>query len=134
MFVAQSLLLEKAGAQSPVLVQIGIVAKVFRIDPETVSIEQGCPETIPAFHELRCKTVPRTHDRRVRQRQSPLDQIAQIELVAEVPARVQNNDLSIKMPSIEQPLRTFPLAHYRLPVRRVCYFNRSRQPICTRAF
>ncbi len=80
MFAAQSLLLEKASAQNLVLVQIGIMAKVFRIDPETLSIEQGYPETIPAFHELRCKTVPRTHDRRVRQRQSPLDQIAQSSL------------------------------------------------------
>jgi hypothetical protein len=53
------------------------------------------------------------------QRQTPLghhlDQIAQAELVAQVPAHTQNDDLPIKMPPIEQPVHTL-LAHYQSSV------------------
>jgi hypothetical protein len=78
-----------------------------------------CTKPVPALDELRRKALYPTHDRGVCQRQSPLghhlDQIAQAELVAKVPAHTQNNDLPIKMPTIELPLQPLPLAHHRSP-------------------
>ena len=61
-----------------------------------------------------------------------LDQIALAELVAKVAAHAENNDLPIKMPTIEQPLQTLPLAYHRPPDWLHSYFNRSNEPICTR--
>src|ERR1700730_6044867 len=61
-----------------------------------------------------------------------LDQIAQAELVAKVAAHAENNDLPIKMPTIEQPLQTLPLAYHRPSDWLHSHFNRSNEPICTR--
>ena len=61
-----------------------------------------------------------------------LDQIAQAELVAKVPAHAENDDLSIKMSPIKQRLQAFPLAHHRPPDYWAEYFNRFAEPICTR--
>ncbi len=51
------------------------------------------------------------------QRQTPfghhLDHIAQAELVAQVHANTQNDDLPIKVASTEQLLQTLQLAHRR---------------------
>ena len=104
----------------------------------------GYAKPIPALDELRCKALYPTHNRGVprdflrgvRQRQSALghhlDQIAQAELVAKVPAHAENNDLPIKMPTIEQPLQTLPLAYHRPSDWLHSHFNRSNEPICTR--
>jgi hypothetical protein len=98
----------------------------------------GYAKTIPALDELRRKALHPTHNRGVHQRQTALghhlDQIAQAELVAKVPAYAENNDLSIEMSPIKQRLQAFPLTHHRTPDCWAEYFNQFAEPVCTRTF
>src|ERR1044072_9178605 len=78
-------------------------------------------KAVPAFDELGRITSHPAQDRRGSQRQSPfghhLDQIAQAELVAQIPANAQNDDLSIKMWPHEKLLHTLQPAHLWSSVR-----------------
>ena len=62
-----------------------------------------------------------------------LNQIAQTELVAKVPAHTENNHFPIKMPTIEHPLQTFLLAQTGHQIDWIATFTDPMPPICIRA-
>src|SRR5665213_2912796 len=75
----------------------------------------GPAKTIPAFDELRCIPLHPTQDGGMRKVQSALrhhlDQIAEAELVAQVPAHAQDDHLAVEMPPSKQLLDTIQFAH-----------------------
>ena len=72
-------------------------------------------KAVPAFDELRREALHPAHDRRMRQRQPALghhlDQVAEAELVARVPAHAQDDDLAIEMQTVERLVDALPLAN-----------------------
>jgi len=73
-------------------------------------------ESIPALFELGHEALDSSHDGRVGQGQTALghqfDQITQAQLVAELPANAQNDDLPLEMPAVEHIVHAFqPLRH-----------------------
>ena len=72
-------------------------------------------KAIPAFDELRCIPLHSTQDGGMSKVQSALghdlDQIAEAELVAKVPANAQDDHLAVEMPPSKQLLDAILFAH-----------------------
>jgi hypothetical protein len=61
-----------------------------------------------------------------------LDQIAEAELVAEIPAHAQDNDFAVKVPPSEQLLNTLQLAHSSSSTFQKTNVSDGPEAICTR--
>src|SRR6476661_1877174 len=83
------------------------------VDPPGVARRKA--KTIPAFDEFRCVALYPSQNCGVGQRQAALghdlDQIAQAELVAQVPTHAQDNHFAIKVATSEQLIHAFVPAH-----------------------
>jgi len=75
----------------------------------------GPAKTIPALDELRCIPLHPTQDCGMSKVQSALrhhlDQIAEAELVAQVPAHAQDDHFAVEMPPAKQLLDAIQFAH-----------------------
>src|SRR5450631_2287854 len=75
----------------------------------------GPAKAIPAFDELRCIPLHPTQDGGMRKVQSALrhhlDQIAEAELVAQVPAHAKDDHLAVEVPPSKQFLNAIQFAH-----------------------
>src|SRR6476660_8180564 len=72
------------------------------------------PEPLPALLELRCVSPHPTHNGRMCQRQAAfghhLHQVSQTQLEAKIPAHAQDDDLAVKVATLEQLLDAHQLA------------------------
>jgi hypothetical protein len=81
-------------------------------------------ESVPALLELRHVALNPAHDRRVRYRQSALGhhlhQVPQAQLVSKVPAHAQDDDVALKVPTLEQTVHIrHHLGHVLSPVHEI---------------
>jgi hypothetical protein len=74
-------------------------------------------ESVPALLELGHELLHPSHDRRVNQRHATLGhhlrQVAQAQLVTQVPANTQNDDLALEVPSLEQLIHALQVLRHR---------------------